>query len=225
MVVFKIEREIVASARIGSHVFFVKNKSLYFHDLSAKSHTLLTQVNTNGKSVLLNQPKTVYYNYFNQSAHDVILNFDIEGGCFIIYEFHRDIKQAKLVTEKRGDYTTAAVFISKDKICVLDANKDLAVCSFDGSNMKKIQVNKKGPGKIDMIFPAPLGKVLIHSEDTLSLYDVSARKVLHELQIADIKNVYWSHNFTYAAIITKSRKTHFIHLYRAFDGEQEPGDN
>jgi len=26
----------------------------------------------------------------------------------------------KLVSEKRGDYTIAATFISKDKICVLD---------------------------------------------------------------------------------------------------------
>jgi hypothetical protein len=66
------------------------------------------------------------------------LNFDIEGGCFIIYEFHKDIKSAKLITEKRGDATLAAIFISKDKMCVLDANKDLAVCNLDASNMKKI---------------------------------------------------------------------------------------
>jgi hypothetical protein len=35
------------------------------------------------------------------------------------------------------------------------------VCNFDGSSLKKIAVNKKGTGKIDMIFGAPLGKVLI----------------------------------------------------------------
>jgi hypothetical protein len=32
-----------------------------------------------------------------------------------------------------------------------------------------------------MIYPAPLGKVLIQSDDILSLYDISARKVIHEL--------------------------------------------
>ena len=79
----------------------------------------------------------------------------------MIYEFHKDLKQVKLITEKRGDYTIAAVFISKDKMCVLDANKDIAVCNFDGSNLKKFAINKKGSGKIDMIFPAPLGKILI----------------------------------------------------------------
>jgi hypothetical protein len=98
-----------------------------------------------------------------------------------VFELHKDLKSAKIIQEKRGDYTTAAVFISKDKICVLDANKDLAVCSFDGSNMKKLQVNKKGTSKIDMIFPGPLGKILIMSDDVLQLYDISARKTMHEL--------------------------------------------
>lgn len=80
----------------------------------------MAPVNSNGKQVLANQPKSVYYNYFNQGSHDIILNFDTEGGCFIIYEFHKDLKNPKLVSEKRGDYTQAAVFISKDKLCVLD---------------------------------------------------------------------------------------------------------
>lgn len=72
------------------------------------------------------------------------MNFDGEGGCFLIYEFHRDLKQGggsvKLISEKRGDGTLAAVFLSKDKICVLDQNRELAVCNFDGSNMKKFSI-------------------------------------------------------------------------------------
>lgn len=38
------------------------------------------------------------------------------------------------------------------------------------------------------------------------LYDISARKVLHEYSITDAKNVYWSHNFAYAVIISKTCK-------------------
>ena len=71
-------------------------------------------------------------------------------------------------------------------MCVLDVNKDLAVCGFDGSNMKKITVTntRKGGvgGKIDAIFPGPLGKILLHLDgDTLVIYDVAARKCVHEL--------------------------------------------
>jgi hypothetical protein len=61
-------------------------------------------------------------------------------------------------------------------MCVLDANKELAVCGFDGTNMKKLSLPnlRKGGagGKIDMIFPGPLGRVLLLVEgDSLVMYD------------------------------------------------------
>lgn len=128
--------------------------------------------------MLLNQPKYIYYNYFNQSSHDIILNFDGENSCFIIYEFGKDVKNINCNLEKRGDNTMGAVFISKDKICVLDMNRELSVCNLDGSNIKKLQLNKKGFNKIDMIYPAPLGKIIVCGDDSIFLYDLAAKKVL-----------------------------------------------
>ena len=189
MCVFKLERERHASQRIGSSIFFVKNKNLYVYDLSQKEKTLMAAVNTNGKQVLLNQPKSLYYNYFNPSAHDVILNFDGENSCFIIYEFAKDLKAPNCALEKRGDNTIGAVFISKDKICVLDMNRELAVCNLDGSNIKKLALNKKGLTRIEMVYPAPLGKIMVHADDTLFLYDLAAKKVLHELTLAEATTV------------------------------------
>lgn len=87
MCVFKLERERHASQRQGSNIFFVKNRNLYVYDLSLKEKTLLSGVNTNGKQVLLNQPKSVYYNYHNSNSHNIILNFDGDNSCFIIYDF------------------------------------------------------------------------------------------------------------------------------------------
>ncbi len=49
MTVFKLERECYASARAGSLLFFVKNKNLYYHDLSSKEKAIMAAVNTNGK--------------------------------------------------------------------------------------------------------------------------------------------------------------------------------
>jgi hypothetical protein len=112
---------------------------------------------------MLNQPKSLYYNYFNPSSHNVILNFDGENACFIIYEFAKDLKTVNCTLEKRGDNTLGAVFISKDKLCVLDMNREIAVCNLDGSNIKKVVVNKKGLTKIDMIYPSPMGKIVIHA--------------------------------------------------------------
>jgi hypothetical protein len=56
-----------------------------------------------------------------------------------------------------------------------------------------------------MIYPGPLGKILIHSDDSIQLYDVSARKVIHEIAATDVKAVYWNQGFTHAAIITKTQ--------------------
>ena len=82
--------------------------------VSLKEKTLLAGVNTNGKQVLLNQQKSVYYNYHNANSHNVILNFDGDSSCFIIYDFQKDHKRVECTLEKRGDNTLAAVFISKD---------------------------------------------------------------------------------------------------------------
>ncbi len=87
--------------------------------------------------------------------------------------------------EKRGDNTIAAVFISKDKICVLDMNRELAVCNLDGTNIKKVLINKKGLNKIEMIYPAPLGKIIVHADDSIFLYDLSARKFIKEITLAE----------------------------------------
>ena len=64
-----------------------------------------------------------------------------------------------------------------------------------------------------MVYPAPLGKILVvTSEDggSLALYDIAARKILHELQVSDVKAVYWNNNFTFAAIVTKTCKRSLI---------------
>ena len=92
----------------------------------------------------MNQPKSIYYNTFNQSSHHIILNFDDHKGsdsstsCFIIYEFSKDLAHVNCTLEKRGDNTLGSVFISKDKMCVLDMNREVAVCNLDGGNIKKV---------------------------------------------------------------------------------------
>lgn len=63
---------------------------------------------------------------------------------------------------------------------------------------------EKNIGKIEKIFPGPLGKILVLSDDCLFLYDLSARKVLHEVTLTDIKRIYWTTNFCHAAVITKT---------------------
>lgn len=68
MAVFKLERERFATIRAGQHIFFVKNKSLFMYDLGTKEKAMITTVNSPGKQVFNNQPKTLSLNPFSQSG-------------------------------------------------------------------------------------------------------------------------------------------------------------
>lgn len=76
--------------------------------------------------------------------------------------------------------------------------------SFDGSNSRKWPIVKKGLTKIDMIFPAPLGKILVSGDDTLFLYDLSAKRVVYELSVSDVRRVQWNPSYTHCVVITKT---------------------
>ncbi len=80
----------------------------------------------------------------------------------------------------------------------------MTVSGFDGSNSKKWPILKKNLGKIDNIFPGPLGKILVHADECLFMYDLSARKVMFEVQMPEVKRLYWTPNFSHLAVITKS---------------------
>jgi len=208
MTVFKLERERHSSVRFSSNLFFVKNRNLYNYDLSTKEQSLLSAVNTNAQQVLLNQPKSIYYNHWNQSSHTLILNFDGENSCFIIYDFNKDLNRINCSLEKRGDNTLGAVFLSKDKVCVLDMNREVAVCNLDGSNIKKVSLNKKGLTKIEQLYPAPLGKILVHADDCIFMYDLAARKVIDEMTLPEasvVKQIHWSSSMGHFVVITSKQ--------------------
>ena len=46
---------------------------------------------------------------------------------------------------------------------------------------------------------------------------------MYEIACTDVKQVYWNNNFTYAAIVTKSRKLIHLTIARNHDGKQESG--
>jgi coatomer subunit alpha len=112
--------------------------------------------------------------------------------------------KARCIQERRGD-ALAAFFISKDRMCILDKQNDVYVSSFDGGNTKKWPILKKNLTKIDNIYPGPLGKILVHSDnECLFMYDLSARKVVHEVAISDVRRIYWSSTFNHVIVISKT---------------------
>ena len=65
---------------------------------------------------------------------------------------------------------------------------------------------KKNLVKIENIFPGPLGKILVHSDnDQLFLYDLTARKVVNEASsISEVKRIFWTPQYCHLVVITKT---------------------
>jgi coatomer subunit alpha len=131
------------------------------------------------------------------------MTFEPEGGQYLLMQFDKDLTKCRCINERRGAALTA-FFISKDRLCYLDTNREVVVSSFDGSNTKKWPIMRKNLSKVEKIFPGPLGKILVFADDCLFLYDLSARKVVHEIQMTDVKRVYWTPQYSHAAVITKN---------------------
>ena len=59
-----------------------------------------------------------------------------------------------------------------------------------------------------MIFPAPLGKILVYGDDSIFLYDLAAKKALQELTLAEgtnVKQIQWTHNFSHFVVVTQTQ--------------------
>lgn len=201
MTIYKLERERYDFQRIGSVGFFVKNKVL--NALNLGNGDLYPQANIDvaGKQVLQNQPQSLYYNYFNNSQHQIIINYDVEEGHAYLFFLNRDISNIQGINQKKIDSIKSAVFISKDKLCVLSKVKDLYIYTFDGQH-KKIEWNADA---IDQIYPGPIGKTLIKCGDEVILYDIATKANVGKIQIPGVRRVMWTQNFSHVALMSKNQ--------------------
>lgn len=201
MSIFKIEKEKFSSERVGNLLFYVKSKVLMIEDLTNMESLPQANLDAEGKQVLMNQPQNIYYNHFDPSNHDVLINYEGEEGYSILVILNKVLSKNTSVVQKKIDSTKGAVFIAKEKICVLSKSKNLFIYLFDGRN-KKIEWNSKY--QINKIFQATLGKILIKSGDDILLFDIAKKEVVSKVQFANCLNTYWSSTMNYVALVAKN---------------------
>jgi coatomer protein complex subunit alpha (xenin) len=202
MTIFKLEKERFDHQRVGNQMFYVKNKVLMIEDLSSSESLPQANLEIEGKQVLNNQPVSVFYNYFDTSNHDVLLNYEGEEQFAILVLLNKNLSKNTNVVQRKIDASKGAVFIAKEKICVLSKNKNLFIYLFDGRN-KKIDWTLKNP--IQKIFQATIGKILVKSGDDVLLFDIAARKITNEVQFSNLERVYWSNNMSFVALFSKNQ--------------------
>ena len=126
-VVFKLESERPPLIRLSMNtVAMVTKHELNIHDLAAGKSTMLCPVPYPAERVMFNHyPKFIYYNYFDTASKTFIVTYDNvgeEGFRYFVYVIPASGASAK--TEPKHTDAGQAVFVSKDKICVLK-NKEV----------------------------------------------------------------------------------------------------
>jgi coatomer subunit alpha len=202
MSIFKLEKESFHHQRVGNQLFYVKNKVLLIEDLTNMESLPQANLEIDGKQVLMNQPTSVNYNHFDTTNHDILLNYEGDEDFAILVVLNKNLSKNTSVVQRKIESSKGAVFIAKDKMCVLSKSKSLFIYLFDGRN-KKIEWSMKNP--INNIYQATIGKIIIKSGDDVLLFDIAARKVVCEVQFSNLRKVYWSQNMTYVALFSQNQ--------------------
>ena len=202
MTIFKLEKERFDHERVGNQLFFVKNKVLMIEDLTNMESLPQANLELDGKQVLMNQPNSLNYNHFDPYNHNILLNYHGEDELSILVVLNKSLDKNTNVVQRKIESSKGAVFISKEKICVLSKTKHLFIYLFDGRN-KKIDWTFKNP--IQKIFQATVGKILIKSGNDVLLFDIASKSIVNEVQFANITRVFWSDNLSYVALFSKNQ--------------------
>ena len=201
MAIYKLENEHYSYQRIGNQLFYVRNKVLMIEDLTNVESLPQANLEIEGKQVLMNQPDHIYYNYFDNADHDILINYQQEEGFSVLIILNKNLNKNSKAIQRKIESTNGAVFIAKDKLWVLSKSKNLFIYLFDGRNKK---IEWKDDFIINKIFQATIGKILIKSGDDVLLFDIVNKTVVAEAQFTNLQYVYWSSNMSYVALCSKT---------------------
>lgn len=203
MTVFKLERERPAYDVVGNKCFYVKDRYLRQFELETSRDVPLVSLRRtpNGTPGIGGGPRTLHFNVLNKTENNVLIMSDAEGGSYELITFPSVGSDSVDAQEVRRGHGVSAVFIARDRFVVLDKYKALWVRNFQNDLVKKYTPPLAG---VDMMYyGGTSGRVILRSDDRLTLYDLQAQKVYAELQIPRVRYVIWNKDYTRIALISK----------------------
>jgi len=204
MTVFKLERERPAYETIGVRCYYVKERYLRMHEFASGRDVPLVplrRTSSNTTPGIGGGPRSLNYNIFNKTDNNVLITSDAEGGSYELISFGADLHSTADSQDVRRGAGLAAVFIGRDRFMVLDKSRQLYVKNFQNETVKKATSPLQN---VDGLFSAGVsGRILLKNQETIMLFDHSARRVINELQITRIKYVVWNDDMSMVAIISK----------------------
>ncbi|TDH67571.1 hypothetical protein CCR75_000065 [Bremia lactucae] len=203
MIVFKLERERPAMDIHDSRAYYVKERYIRMYSFVDGSDVPVAAVRRTGTAGtgMGNCPRHMNYNPYDQNSgtSSVLLTSDTDGGSYELVTFtHGSNGDTSESSRGPGLY---AVFVARNRFAVLDKSRHIVIKNFQNEVTKKITPpNGTADG---LFFGGIVGRVLLHIDDKMVLYETQSRRVLADVQAARVKYVVWSPNYEYVALISK----------------------
>jgi len=203
MIVFKLERERPAYASHAGRMFYVKDRYLRTCEYSSGRDVPTLSLRRAGPSNSVGgNPRSLDVNTFNSSENNILMFFDSDGGTYELISFHLETSAAPTeTTDTKRCQAVAAVFLARNRFAVLDKNRQIIVKDF--MNEKRKSISPPNPSTDRMFFAGISGRLLLRSDDRITLFEPQSRRILAELQIPRVKYVLWNKDCTYVALISK----------------------
>eukprot|EP00163_Fabomonas_tropica_P030426 TRINITY_DN6854_c0_g1_i2.p1 TRINITY_DN6854_c0_g1~~TRINITY_DN6854_c0_g1_i2.p1 ORF type:complete len:1127 (-),score=252.92 TRINITY_DN6854_c0_g1_i2:190-3570(-) len=195
MIVFKLERERPAFAVHKDNLVYVRDRFLRSYSYSQQRDS--SHFNIRRHSVPATNTVVRSLNY-NPVENAVLLNWDTDGGTYELHHLGGDGTR-KADDAKRGLGTTA-VFTARNRFAYLDKNHQIIIKNLSGETTKKVAPPH---ASADMLFQAGTGQVLVRSDEKMTLFDLTKRRVIGSIPTSRVKYVVWNDDHTMVAMISK----------------------
>ncbi|KAF1334423.1 Coatomer protein complex, partial [Globisporangium splendens] len=204
MIVFKLERERPAMDIHEGRAYYVKERYVRMYSFVDGSDVPVAAIRRTGTAGtgMGNLPRALNYNPYDQassSSSSILLTSDAEGGSYELVTFTQG-SNGETSDSNRGP-GLFAVFVARNRFAVLDKSRHIVIKNFQNEVTKKITPpNGTADG---LYFGGIVGRVLLHIDDKMVLYETQSRRVLADVQAPRVKYVVWSPNYEYVAMISK----------------------
>ena len=207
LIVFKLERERPAyttyKGKKKDTLYYIKDRHLRAYDFSSGKDTPKMAVRKTSSSW---KPFSLSYNAAEKAvlvSSETGASSDSSSGSntsslgssgnsgeasYELYLIPDDENKGGENSSKRGT-GRCPTWVARNKFAVLDKTNQIVIKTLDNSVNKKISPPHSNT---DYIFPASAGRVLLRSEEKITLFDLSLRKSLAEMNVPLIKYVVWS---------------------------------
>jgi len=208
MIVFKLERERPAydNQSNNSELFYVKDRYLrrYEYNTSEDAVQFSLRRSSSTTTTLGTAPKSLVFNSFNAEEINILVMSDVEGGTYelvAIPKTAQGVPNTSEVSDSKRGLALGAVFVARNRFIVLDRSRQLSIKNLNN------EVSKRFPSPhptTDAIFPTgTAGRILLRSDDRISLFDTSARKILAEVVVPNVRYVIWNNDNSMVALLCK----------------------